>query len=285
MTKRSAWVDAYLARIGVGDPGEPSVQSLFALHRGHVERIAYETIDIHLGRPPGIDPQQSIRRIVCGRGGYCYNLNGAFSALLAALGYRVTRHRGEVHGSQAPPQQFSNHMAVTVELDGEPWMVDVGLANAHHEPLRLRPGMHPQGPFTFGLQRVSPPSAREGEVWRFAHDPLLAQESFPVMDFSLAPAHWTDFLPRHAELSTSPDSAFVRTLQIYRRYRQGTEFMLGCVLYRVEGRAPKSARELTSPTEWFEAATEVFGLDLSGLSAEDRERLWRRIHETHAARL
>src|SRR5215469_6585093 len=97
-----AWVAPYLAALGFDDPtslGAPSLDTLRALHGAHVERIAFENIDIQLGRPQGIEPAESIARILAGRGGYCFNLNGAFAELLTALGYAVTVHRGQINGS------------------------------------------------------------------------------------------------------------------------------------------------------------------------------------------
>jgi arylamine N-acetyltransferase len=81
---------AYLRRLGVDDAGPPSAAALAALHRAHVVRVPYETIEIQLGRPTTVDPHEAAERIVeCNRGGYCYHLNGAFSLLLYALGYDV----------------------------------------------------------------------------------------------------------------------------------------------------------------------------------------------------
>ena len=307
MTIRPAWLDPYLSRLGIADPGEPSPESLAALHRAHVERIAYENIDIQLGRPQSIDPADSIRRVLSRRGGYCFNLNGALSTLLAALGYQVTRHRGAVHnGKLVPaPDRYGNHMAVTIDLDGEIWMVDAGLSNAHYEPMRLVEGEHRQGPFVFrleragawspGVQAAQPDAAsRNGEavdgisgaveIWRFVQDTTLSSGSFAAMDFTLTPADWTHFLPYHAELSTSPTSPFVKTAQVYRRDAQGTDYIVGCVLHRIDGRNAPTKRELTSVAEWFEAATDLFSLDLAEVTTDDRERLWRRIRVAHEER-
>jgi arylamine N-acetyltransferase len=66
---------AYLRRLGVDHPGPPSVASLHALHRAHVERIPYEVLEIQRGRPTALDPHDSAQRILGRRrGGYCYEV-------------------------------------------------------------------------------------------------------------------------------------------------------------------------------------------------------------------
>src|SRR5215831_4615258 len=91
-------VAGYLRRLRLPElaGAAPSAESLFALHRAHAELVPYETLEIWLGRPTTVDPVESVARILRGRGGYCFHLNGAFSALLTVLGYRVTRHLGGV---------------------------------------------------------------------------------------------------------------------------------------------------------------------------------------------
>src|SRR5256885_2158064 len=153
--------DAYLRRLGV-EAAPPSVDALFELHRAHTERVAYETVWIHAGQRWGIDPADTVERIaVGGRGGYCFHLNGAFSELLTALGYHVTRHVGGVHGPTGPDEDaLTNHLVLTVA--GLPsdhnssgiWYVDVGLGDALHEPLPLRAGTYVQGPFTLSLEET-----------------------------------------------------------------------------------------------------------------------------------
>ena len=98
-------VDAYLQRLGIDNPGRPSIAALHNLHAAHVERVAYEALDIQLGRLSSIEPGQSAERIArCRRGGYCFHLNGGFSVLLQALGYDVVWHRAGVQGrTEATP--------------------------------------------------------------------------------------------------------------------------------------------------------------------------------------
>jgi arylamine N-acetyltransferase len=275
-------VAAYLDRLGVDHPGPPSVPALYALHRAHVERVPYETLEIHLGVPTTVDPMESAERIVRRkRGGYCFHLNGAFAALLAALGYQVRWHRGGVQsrtGALAPGAN-ANHLALTVhdlpaaECPAGVWFVDVGLGDALHEPLSLLPGRYRQGPFSYELRH----SAVEPAGWRFNHDPA---GSFAGMDFTTAVARPADFAARHVELSTSPESGFVRVFTAQRRHAGGVDALRGRVLTSVDA-AGVRRREITRAGEWFEVLSDVFGLTLHDVSAEDRRALWGRVHAAH----
>ena len=91
-------IDDYLRRLGL-EREAPSVRGLHRLHRAHVERVPYETVWIHTGEHYSCSSKESLARIArTSRGGYCFHLNGAFSELLAALGYNVVCHVGGVHG-------------------------------------------------------------------------------------------------------------------------------------------------------------------------------------------
>ncbi|MFG2191544.1 arylamine N-acetyltransferase [Streptomyces sp. NPDC048639] len=264
----------YLRRLGLPAPEPPSVAGLFALHRAHVERVPYETLEIQLGRPTTVDPCESADRILRGRGGYCYHLNGAFAALLATLGYDVAWH---VAGLQPDAGMSAgangNHLALTVECEGRTWLADVGLADALHEPLPLREGTYRQGLMTFGLRR----SVAEPGGWRFDHDP---RGSFLGMDFLTAPARPADFSERHQYLSGSPDSPFAGTALVFRRDAAALEVLRGCVLTRtdIDGR---HTQELTTAEEWFAVLGSRFGLTLEDLRPADRGALWRKVQAAH----
>jgi N-hydroxyarylamine O-acetyltransferase len=272
-------VAGYLRRLGIDDPGPPTAANLDALHRAHVERIAYEAIEIQLGCPTTVDPHEAAERIITRRrGGYCYHLNGAFSLLLRALGYDVTWHRGGVQ-NRSDPQPVGatgNHLALTVQglptnanPDGS-WFVDAGLGDALHRPLPLKPGEYRQGPFVYALR----PSDTEPGGWRFEHDP---SGSFTGMDFRPAEATQDDFQARHNYLSTSPDSPFVRTCSVQRRDADGVDALTGCVLQR---KPTGETTTLETQDEWFEVLDDVFGLPLQDI---DRDKLWRRVRTAHEA--
>ena len=279
-------VVAYLRRLGLtlDQVGVPTLEGLRLLNAAHCSVVVYENIDIIRGCPPGIDPEATARRFVSGRGGYCYLLNGGFSALLASLGYSVTRHVGAVWrpggmGNGSAREAWGRHLALTVELDGQDWFVDVGLGDALYEPVsipddRSTPVEFAQGPFGYRFEA----SDEVPGAWRFVHDPT--QESFTAMDFGPEPVPMSQFEQRHAFLSTSPDSGFVRVLKLLRREPATAYSLTGCVLVEHDAAARRET-VLESKGEWFAAVDDVFGMPLAEVDAAGRESLWRWLSESH----
>ncbi len=90
---------AYLDRIAYTGPLVPNPEVLRNLHRAHLLSVPFENLDIALGREIVCDESAFVRKIVeRRRGGFCYELNGAFAALLRAIGFQVTL----LCGSRAP---------------------------------------------------------------------------------------------------------------------------------------------------------------------------------------
>ena len=274
-------VSGYLRRLGI-DPRaaqSPSVPALHALHRAHAERIPYECLEIWLGRPTTVEPVDSVRRILRGRGGYCYHLNGAFSLLLHTLGYQVSRHVGGVQPTAGHPAGASaDHLVLTVaglpspEAPHGRWLVDLGMGDGLHAPLPLAAGEYRQGPFTYALR----PSEAEPGGWRFDHDP---RGSFLGMDFRSEVAGMPAFAERHHYLSTSPDSGFVRTAVVARRDAGGADILRGLRLTRVTETSSRTLLE--SPPDYFTALADVFGLTLDDVPPAERAALWPRLVTAH----
>ncbi|WP_329383574.1 arylamine N-acetyltransferase [Streptomyces sp. NBC_01351] len=265
----------YLRRLGITGPHTPSVEGLFALQRAHLERVPYENVEIHLGRPPGIDPELSAGRFGAGRGGYCFHLNGGFAALLDSLGYDVTRHVGGVYEDPEVREINGNHLALTVRVDGEAYLVDVGLGDGPHEPLPLREGSYEQGGFLYRLEPLD--GADQGWTYHNTGGP------FPVMNFRSAPATMADFADEHLRLSTAPDSPFIRTLALLRRDAAGIDILRGRVLSRIDPDKGPVERELGGPEELFDAMAGVFGRELDDLTPADRAELWTKVDRAHEA--
>ena len=271
--------DAYLDRLGLAaEP--PSAPALAELHRRHAERVPYETLWIHGGEGWGIDPLEAAVRIARhGRGGYCYHLNGALALLLTSLGYRVRRHVGGVHGPEGPnPEAAGNHLVLTVEglpTDEHPdgtWYVDVGLGDALHEPMPLRPGPVQQGPYRLELVRTA-------DGWALRHD---KNGGFPGMAWAAARAEQDEpFLSQHQRLCTSPDSGFVKIGLAQTRDATGVDVVRGLMLLRIGSDA--RSEELGDRATWFAALHDLFGLRFDASPPGTVERLWERTLANHRA--
>lgn len=132
-------LDGYLALLGVERPaGAPDAALLAELQRRHLAVVPFENLDIHLGRPISLVEDELVEKVVGRRrGGFCYELNGAFAALLRALGYDVSLLAARVFVDGGPAVGIPyDHMTLRVRLD-EPWLADVGFGRFAREPLRF----------------------------------------------------------------------------------------------------------------------------------------------------
>ena len=279
----AALVPHYLARLGIDDPGPVGIAGLARLHAAHVERIAYENIDLVLGRPVPIAVESSVSRLLAGRGGYCFQLNGAFAALLSALGYRVVARRAGIQTASMAVRSGVNdtHLALTVHdvpsAAGRPgdWLVDVGLGDGLHGPMPLVAGRYVQGPFTYGLH--GPVDADGG--WRFEHD---ASAPFIGMEVGADVARIAHFEASHRSFCRDGDSPFRRVVTVQRRDALGVDVLVGLRRTRRDGSSETPETILDDRADWFTCLADEFGLDLTGLGAV-RDDLWRSVCAAHAA--
>ncbi|WP_117211840.1 arylamine N-acetyltransferase family protein [Allorhizocola rhizosphaerae] len=257
-------IDGYLALLGLPRRG-PSLDYLFELHRAQVERVPYSNLDIVLGNPVPIDPAASVARILAGRGGYCFHLNGAMSWLLRELGFAVSLHEGYVATASNPDAAEVNHLLLLVhDLGDHAWIFDVGLGDGLHEPMPLRIGVHKQGPFRYKL-------AHTGRRWRFTHDET---GSFEYMEFESAGTTMDAFEEPHRRLSTADDSPFRKVLTAQIRGADRVSIVRGCTWLDI-GAAGREERTLEEFEEW---SSRLAALHLTGF-----EELWPRTREAHEA--
>ncbi|QEV15623.1 arylamine N-acetyltransferase [Streptomyces fradiae ATCC 10745 = DSM 40063] len=134
-------VDAYLRRIGAERPDRPTEAALRELQLRHLEAVPFENLSVHLREDVVLDAAALVGKVVDrGRGGFCYELNGAFAALLRALGYRVELLQARVYGDDGHPGIPYDHLALRVRAadgGGRAWLTDVGFGDHSHFPLDL----------------------------------------------------------------------------------------------------------------------------------------------------
>jgi N-hydroxyarylamine O-acetyltransferase len=121
-------VDSYLRRLGATRSA-----SLAELQERHLREVPFENLSIHLGEPIVLDEEALLDKLLRrGRGGFCYELNGAFAALLRALGHPVELLAARVFDGERLGPPF-DHMALRV---GD-LLVDVGFGRFALRPLSL----------------------------------------------------------------------------------------------------------------------------------------------------
>lgn len=147
-------VPAYLARIGYAGHTARSPATLRALHRAHLLTVPFENLDIELGRKIVLDEEAILHKIVDERrGGFCYELNAAFAALLRALGFQVTLLSARVARQSGEDSPEFDHLALRVDSQSDvgveskdSWLADVGFGESFIEPLRLEAGTEQADP-------------------------------------------------------------------------------------------------------------------------------------------
>src|SRR6516165_5022528 len=140
---------AWLRRIGYDGSLEPTLSTLHQLILAHSHAIAYESLDIMLGRTPRLDLASLQEKMIArGRGGYCLEQNMLFRAGLRSIGFDVTSLQGRfVRGLAIDAPRPAIHMVLQVNLPEGPYIADVGFG--HLAPtcaLRLELGLEQETP-------------------------------------------------------------------------------------------------------------------------------------------
>jgi N-hydroxyarylamine O-acetyltransferase len=200
-------VPAYLRRIGYAGPLGPEAGVLRALHLAHLYAVPFENLDIHVGRRIVLSEESLLRKVVDERrGGFCYELNGAFAALLRALGFHVSLLSAGVSGADGDFGPPFDHLTLEVACPCSPgrWLADVGFGDGFLEPLRLAVG--DEQPQATGVYRIDGDGADRVLLRRSG-----AGGSFePQYRFSREPHELADFAGMCRYHQTSPLSPFTQ---------------------------------------------------------------------------
>lgn len=242
-------IGRYLARIGAARPERPDLGSLRALQYAHLRTVPFENLGIHLDEPILLDEEHLYEKIVLRRrGGFCYELNGLFAALLRALGYRVTLLAARVRDRDGSLGIPHDHLTLRVDLD-EPWLADVGFGDFTDAPLRLddREPQHDAA----GVYRV----AEKDGFWEV----LDSEGSALVVD--PRPAVLADFRAGCWWHRTSPESPFTRGLTCSLRTAGGRVTLSGTRLITTE-HGVRTETRLPDDEAVLDAYRTRFGIEL-----------------------
>ncbi len=246
---------AYARRIGHDAALRADMATLRAIHTRHPDAIAFEAIDVLLGRGIELSPEAVDAKLIGRRrGGYCFEQNGLFRRVLEEIGFDATGLAARVRWNVPPgtPPAARTHMVLRVILDGAPWLVDVGFGTcALTEPIRMD---------TDAAQSTGHDTYR---VIEFGDDLLLQvrrdEAWLPVYEITREPQLDSDYQAANWFTATHPASHFRHNLMVARTTRESRYTLLDG---RFTERWPdgRAERKLLDADGIHMALEETFGL-------------------------
>jgi N-hydroxyarylamine O-acetyltransferase len=246
----------YLQRLGYDSPPAPSLRTLQDLQLRHVCSFAFENLSSLMRLPVPIDLASVEQKVLLeGRGGYCYELNQMFLALLQELGFDARGITGRVvMGGPPDARTARTHRLSLVTLDGVRYITDVGFG-----------GMVPSSPLLLDTEVVQATAHEPYRVTFDGHDSYtlgvqVANEWRGLYVFDLQVQATIDYEIGNWYVSTHPDSVFVGQLKVA-RLAAGERHTLNNANYAIHYLdRPSEKRALVSADEVLQLLTEVFGI-------------------------
>lgn len=250
-------VEAYLERINYHGPLAPTAETLRALQVAHLLAVPFENLSIHAGQPIVLEDEALFTKIVQRRrGGFCYEANGLFAALLRALGFDVQMLSAGVADAEGGFGPAFDHMALMVTLERR-WLVDVGFGDSFLEPLLLdERAEQAQGGRAYS---IAPDDAHliflrrdEGEEWKAQYR------------FTLQPHVYADYAEMCRYHQTSPQSHFTRARVCSRATGEGRVTLSEMRFITTSLEGGRQERTLASQEEYDAILREHFSIVMAG---------------------
>lgn len=245
-------IQDYLQRIKYSGPLTPSAEVLRRLQHSHLLTVPFENLSIHSHEAIVLTDDALFEKIVVRkRGGFCYELNGLFAALLRELGFDVAMLSAQVANAEGVFGPDFDHMTLLVTGE-QRWLVDVGFGDSFLEPLLLdETGEQVQGERAY---RIASEGARR-VLWQR----LPGEDWKPDYRFTLQPFQYADYAAMCEYHQTSPNSHFTKARICSRATPSGRTTLSGMRLIETE-HGERKERLVNSETEYSAILFETFGV-------------------------
>ena len=256
-------VAAYLARISYEGPVTPTLPVLQAVHLAHLMTVPFENLDISLGRPISLEESDLFAKVVGRRrGGFCYELNGLFAALLREMGYDVVLLAAQFPLPDGRVPIELDHLVLRVAAPGmAPVLADVAAGRRSFAlPLDIGAAVQEQPIAGASFQVRSDDGALR--LWR--QEPGGEWEMGYAVTWQ--PRHLADFEAGCVYHQTSPDSDFTRKRICTLMTREGRITLADNVLITTR-HGLRMEEPLPDNAAWLAALRTHFGIDLSFASS------------------
>ena len=243
---------AYLDRINYQGSLTPTAQTLRDLQVAHLLAVPFENLSIHARQPIVLEDEALFTKIVQQRrGGFCYETNGLFAALLRDLGFSVTMLSAQVFQTESFGPDF-DHMVLMAHLE-QRWLVDVGFGDSFREPLRID-GRDEQQQGSRTYQILSDPPYLV-LMQRKANEEWQAQYRF-----TLQPHDYTDYAEMCRYHQTSPDSPFTKARVCSRATERGRLTLDEKRLITTSEAGTRQEKVIANPADYAELLHQHFGI-------------------------
>lgn len=256
----------YFQRIGFTQAARPDLATLKQIQQLHTSAIPFENLNPFTGQPVRLELEAIEEKLIRQhRGGYCFEQNKLFKAVLEQIGFRVQGLAARVIFNQ-PIDAISpfSHMLLLIDLDGEPYISDVGFS-----------GMSPTAPLKLALdsEQTTP-----HEAYRVVQQDLyyrlearIKAEWKPLYKFHREAHFDKDYEVMNWYTSCHPGSHFTHTLIAARSVPGGRYALRNLQLSRHYLDRDSEQQEFKDPTEVLSALQDVFGIDISALPDLSRQ--------------
>jgi len=228
----------YTARIGFTGDLRPSAECLRELHLAHATHVPFENIEVLLERPIRLDIESLWKKLVEDRrGGYCFEQNTLFAAVLESIGFSVTRLAARVRlGATGITSRC--HMLLAVQAD-EQFLVDVGFGgDALLYPVPWVIG-ETAGQFGWQYRIVE-------ESPGYLLQTVRTDAWFDLYSFTMEKQYPVDYEVANYHTSTHPNSFFRNQLMVH---LPGRDKRVTLVNRRLIERRPEGASEVLLPDD------------------------------------
>ena len=245
--------NAYLKRIDYHGSLVPSAETLCELQLAHLLAVPFENLSIHAKQPIVLEDEALFAKIVeSRRGGFCYECNGLFAALLRALGFEVTMLSAEVADADGVFGPAFDHMTLMVSLEKR-WLVDAGFGDSFLEPLLLdEPGEQLQGNRAYQI-------VTEGSLFTLMQR-IDDGEWKAQYRFTLEPHKYDDYAEMCRYHQTSPQSHFTTARICSLATKDGRITLSDMRFITTSTNNEKHERNVTNEAEYATILRERFGI-------------------------
>jgi len=257
----STQIKTYLSLLSL-ERESPTASYLRRLQKAHIETIPHENLNGIYNFPTSFDLDDLLRKFTTERrGGLCFELNYAFSALLRGLGFNTRLVLCDVvaYDCNKEKNRYPTHPVIVVEIDGAYCITDVGWSDSYREPLTLTGELYKDGSGEFRVfsesdhqyvmqkwlaEKIDDKTeiVKWHDQFRFAFDPHITPE-LPLR---------INFLAAHCYTQVAPDYLFSTTFKFSRIHSKGHVTIWNDGIFKRKGDQKERAGLSVSRAEFLE---------------------------------